>query len=158
MGATHKFSLHWQAQPLYLNFGMRYKYIDHTSDLGVEIYGKDLPELFENGLFTIFDNILDLDKVEIREIRKIELSSSTMEELLIDWFRELIFLFSTKYFIAKELKAVKIEDNKLSAEIAGEIFDVKRHKIKIEIKTPTYHMFKIEKSDKGYTATVIFDV
>ncbi len=137
---------------------MRYKYIDHTSDLGVEIYGKDLPELFSNGLFTIFDNILDLDKVEIKETRKIELSSSTLDELLIDWFRELLFIFATEYFIAKELKQIKIENNKLSAEIAGEIFDVKRHQIKIEIKTPTYHMFKIQKSDKGYTATVIFDV
>jgi SHS2 domain-containing protein len=137
---------------------MRYKYIDHTSDLGVEIFGKDLPELFSNGLFTIFDNILDLDKVEIKETRKIELSSATLDELLIDWFRELLFLFATEYFVAKELKQIKIENNKLSAEIAGEIFDVKRHKIKIEIKTPTYHMFKIQKSDKGYIATVIFDV
>jgi len=137
---------------------MRYRYIDHTSDLGVEIFGKDLPELFCNGLFTIFDNILDLDKVEIKETRKIELSSSTLDELLIDWFRELLFLFGTEYFVAKELKQIKIENNKLSAEIAGEIFDVKRHKIKIEIKTPTYHMFKINKTDKGYTATVIFDV
>jgi SHS2 domain-containing protein len=137
---------------------MRYRYIDHTSDLGVEIFGKDLPELFSNGLFTIFDNILDLDKVEIKETRKIELSSSTLDELLIDWFRELLFLFGTEYFVAKELKQIKIEDNKLSAEIAGEIFDVKRHKIKIEIKTPTYHMFKINKTNKGYTATVIFDV
>ena len=137
---------------------MRYKYIDHTSDLGVEIYGKDLPELFSNGLFMIFDNILDLSTVEIKETRKIELSSSTLDEMLIDWFRELLFIFATEYFVAKELKAIKIDNNKLSAEIAGEIFNVKRHKIKIEIKTPTYHMFKIEKSDKGYTATVIFDV
>jgi SHS2 domain-containing protein len=137
---------------------MRYKYIDHTSDLGVEIYGKDLPDLFTNGLFTIFDNILDLDAVEIKETRKIQLSSQTLEELLIDWFRELLFIFATEYFVAKEVKTIKIEDNRLSAEIAGEIFDTKRHRIKIEIKTPTYHMFKIEKSGEGYKATVIFDV
>jgi len=137
---------------------MRYKYIDHTSDLGVEIYGKDLPELFENGLFTIFDNILDLNTIEIKETREISLSSATIEELLFDWFRELVFLFSAKYFVAKQVREIRIEGNNLSAIIEGEIFDVNRHKIKIEIKTPTYHMFKIEKSDKGYTATVIFDV
>ena len=137
---------------------MRYKYIDHTSDLGVEIYGKDLPELFENGLFTIFDNILDLNTIEIKETREISLSSATIEELLFDWFRELVFLFSAKYFVAKQVREIRIEGNNLSAIIEGEIFDVNRHKIKIEIKTPTYHMFKIEKSDKGHTATVIFDV
>ncbi len=137
---------------------MRYKYINHTSDLGVEIYGKDLDQLFTNGLFTIFDNILDLNTVEIKEIRKIQLSAQTLEELLIDWFRELLFIFATEYFVAKEVKDIKILNNKLSAEIAGEIFDTKRHRIKIEIKTPTYHMFKIQKTDNGYTATVIFDV
>lgn len=137
---------------------MRYRYIDHTSDLGVEIYGKDLPELFRNGLFTIFDNILDLKTVELKETKEIEISSATMEELLFDWFRELLFLFGTKYFVAKEVNEIKIENNKLSAKISGETFDTNRHKIKIEIKTPTYHMFKIAKTDKGYTATVIFDV
>lgn len=137
---------------------MQYKYIDHTSDLGVEIYGKDLPELFTNGLFTIFDNILDLNKVEIKETRKIQLSAQTLQELLIDWLRELLFIFATEYFVAKEVKEIKIENNHLSAEISGEIFDTKKHQIKIEIKTPTYHMFKIEKLSAGYKATVIFDV
>jgi SHS2 domain-containing protein len=137
---------------------VRYKYIDHTSDLGVEIYGKDLPELFANGLFTVFDNILDLNTVEIKEARTIQLSAQTLEELLIDWFRELLFIFATEYFVAKEVKYIKIQNNKLSAEIAGEIFDTKRHRIKIEIKIPTYYMFKIQKTDNGYTATVIFDV
>lgn len=137
---------------------MRYKYLDHTSDLGVEIYGRDLPELFSNGLFTIFDNILNLDCVEAKETREIEITSQTLDELLIDWFRELLFLFATEYFAAKEVKNIKIENNHLSAEISGEIFDKKRHRIKIEIKTPTYHMFNIKKTDSGFVATVIFDV
>ncbi len=137
---------------------MRYRYIDHTSDLGVEIYGKDMEGLFRNGLFTIFDNILDLNTVELRETKEISISSATTEELLFDWFRELLFLFGTKYFVAKQVKEIKIDNNKLHAIIAGETFNPKRHRIKIEIKTPTYHMFKIEKIDTGYKATVIFDV
>ena len=137
---------------------MRYKYIDHTSDLGVEIYGKDLPGLFANGLFAIFDNILDLSTVEIKITKKIELSTQSTEDFLMDWLRELVFIFATEYFIAKQVNYIRIEDNKLSAEISGEIFDTNRHKIKIEIKTPTYHMFKINKTEAGYTATVIFDV
>lgn len=137
---------------------MRYRYINHTSDLGMEIYGKDLEELFANGLYAIFDNILDLNTVKIIESRKIELSAQNTEDLLMDWFRELVFIFATEYFIAKEIKLIKIQDNKLSAEILGEIFDKAKHKIKIEIKTPTYHMFNIKKTEAGYVATVIFDV
>ncbi|MCX7785586.1 MAG: archease, partial [candidate division WOR-3 bacterium] len=131
---------------------------NHTSDLGVEIYGKDLAELFANGLFAIFDNILDLKSVEIKENRAINISSSSLEELFFDWFRELLFIFATEYFVAKEVKDIKIENNQLFAIIAGEKFDKNRHQVKIEIKTPTYHMFNIQKTDEGYKATVIFDV
>lgn len=137
---------------------MRYRYLDHTSDLGFEIYGKDLTELFTNGLFAVFDNIIDLNTVEVKEIRKIELSAQSVEELLMDWFRELIFIFATQYFICKQVNSIIFQDHKLTAEIAGEVFDINRHKIKIEIKTPTYHMFSIKKTDSGYRATIVFDV
>ncbi|MBS4015267.1 MAG: archease [Candidatus Latescibacteria bacterium] len=137
---------------------MRYRYIDHTSDLGVEIYGQNLEALFANSLFAIFDNILDLNTVAIKETRKIELSGSTTEDLLMDWLRELVFIFATQFFIAKQVDQIVIKDNKLSAQISGERFDAARHKIKIEIKTPTYYMFKIDQTDKGYQATVVFDV
>jgi SHS2 domain-containing protein len=137
---------------------MQYQYIDHTSDLGLEIFGKDFEELFSNGLFAIFDNILDLKTVELKEAKKIELSAQSTEDLLMDWFRELVFIFATEYFVAKQVKSISIKDNKLIAEIQGEKFDTNRHKIKIEIKTPTYHMFSIKKTDQGYKAMVIFDV
>ncbi len=137
---------------------MRYRYLDHTSDLGFEIYGKDLTELFTNGLFAIFDNIIDLNTVEIKKSKKIELSAQSTEELLMDWFRELIFIFATQYFICKQVNFIHFQDNKLTAEVAGETFDAARHKIKIEIKTPTYHMFNIKKTEQGYQATVVFDV
>ncbi|MEO0083935.1 MAG: archease [candidate division WOR-3 bacterium] len=137
---------------------MRYQYIDHTSDLGVEIYGKDLKELFANAMFAIFDNITDLSKVEIKQTTVIKLASQSIEDLFMDWLRELVFLFATNGFIGKDIEALNITDNSLIAKVAGEKFDRQRHIIKIEIKTPTYHMFRIEKLGDGYKATVIFDV
>lgn len=137
---------------------MRYQYIDHTSDLGVEIYGKDLKELFANAMFAIFDNITDLSKVEIKQTTVIKLASQSIEDLFMDWLRELVFLFATNGFIGKDIEELNITDNSLIAKVAGEKFDRQRHIIKIEIKTPTYHMFRIEKLGDGYKATVIFDV
>jgi SHS2 domain-containing protein len=163
---------------------VKYRYLDQTSDLGMEIFGRDLPELFRNACFAIFDNILELSTVNPTESRRIELHSQTLEELFLDWLRELLFRFSTEYFVAKETTRIKlaatsgdspksdrsdISDGSdiraghvpswsLIAEVEGEKFDPERHQVKIEIKTPTYHMFSIAKDDKGYKATVIFDV
>ncbi len=137
---------------------MEYRYIDHTSDLGVEIFGKDLPELFVNGCFALFDNILDLATVEEKTTRTIILKSQNLQDLFMDWLRELIFIFSTEYFVVKRVSKVDLQDNGLTAELCGENFDKTRHRVKIEIKTPTYHMYQIEPAEKGYKATVIFDV
>lgn len=137
---------------------MKYRFLDHTSDLGVEIFGKDLEELFTNACFTMFDNILDLNSISEKETRTIALKGTNLQDLFMDWLRELLFIFSTEYFVVKAVSNINLANNILTAELSGEKFDTSRHRIKIEIKTPTYHMFKVEKKKKGYQATVIFDV
>ena len=137
---------------------MRYRYIDHTADMGLEIYGRDLEELFRNASFALFDNITELRKIEEKDKRRIRLSSESLKELLLDWFRELLFLFGIEFFITKRVRFLNLKERELEAEIWGERFDKKRHKIKMEIKNPTYHTFSLERYEKGYKARVVFDV
>ena len=138
---------------------MRYKLIPHTSDLGVEIYGKTIEELFFNALYCVTDNLTDIEKVEIKMEKTIEVFGEDLEDLFMNFLRELIFIFSTEHFLAKSIKDLKIENDytSLKGVLLGEKFDEKRHPIKIEIKTPTYHLFSIKK-EETYKATVIFDV
>lgn len=137
---------------------MRYRYLNHTSDLGIEIFGKDLEELFANGLYALFDNITDIKLIEEREEKEIKITAESLEDLFMDWLRELLFLFAIEYFVGKRVKDISLSQNSLVAKIMGERFDPKRHPLKIEIKTPTYHLFQIKKEDSQYRATVIFDV
>jgi len=137
---------------------VKYRYLDHTSDLGMEIYGKDLPELFTNACFALFDNILDLSSVQEKAAKTLTVRSQNLADLFMDWLRELIFLFSTEYFVVKRVEIVELKDNIVTAHLFGEKFDRSRHRVKIEIKTPTYHMYQIERLATGYKATVIFDV
>jgi SHS2 domain-containing protein len=124
----------------------------------MEILGQDLPDLFRNACFALFDNIVNLESVVPRGIRTLELSSETIEELFLDWLRELLFVFSTEYFVAKEVSSLELDGTRLRARLRGEKFDSSRHRVKIEIKTPTYHMFRITHDADGYRATIIFDV
>ena len=168
---------------------MKYRYLDHTSDLGMEIFGRGLPDLFVNACYAMFDNILDLSTVSAAESRRVELRSATRDELFLDWLRELLFRFATDYFVVKEVTKIELargqgsgggeqggpDDCRLQntecrmqngergswslvAEVKGEKFDPARHRVKIEIKTPTYHMFSITEDASGCKATVIFDV
>ncbi len=139
---------------------MRYKLIPHTSDLGVEIYGKTIEELFLNGLYCVTDNITDIEKVEEFLEKEIDIEGEDLEDLFMNFLRELIFIFSTQYFLAKNIKNLNIEKDyrRLKGILIGEIFNKEKHPIKIELKTPTYHLFSIKKEEDIYKATVIFDV
>ncbi|UCG44398.1 MAG: archease, partial [candidate division WOR-3 bacterium] len=51
----------------------RYRQLEHTSDIRVAILGKDLPELFANAAFCLFDILLDIAKVRETKTRSLSL-------------------------------------------------------------------------------------
>ena len=135
-----------------------YRLLEHTSDIKVEIYGTDLAGLFTNAATCLFDLILDREKVGEAKAVPVSLQSTTLPELFLDWLRELLFLFSTRYLAVRRVETASIEPTRLSATVFGEEFDQERHGLKVEVKTPTYHQYRIDKTDEGFRATVVFDV
>ncbi len=133
-----------------------YRYIDHTADLGIEVNGKTLEELFINIGKAVFETQIS-GKVEAKEKKKIELSSESIEDLFMDWCRELLYHFSVHGFIPQKYE-VSIRDTSLTAHVTGDIFDQNKHTVRMEIKNPTYHNFSLKKTKEQYRATIIFDV
>jgi SHS2 domain-containing protein len=137
---------------------LRYRLLEHTSDIKVEIYGADLAELFTNAATCLFDLILDRKKVRETESVPVSLKSADLPELFLDWLRELLFLFSTRSLAIRRVEISSIEPTKVHATVFGEQFDQERHGLKVEVKTPTYHEYRIDKTDDGYRAAMILDV
>jgi len=133
-----------------------YKYINHTADLGIEVYGKTLNELFINIGKAIFETQVS-GKIEAKKEITIEIKQESHEDLFIDWCRELLYEFSVHGFIPKKYE-ISIHNNSLTGHLCGDIFDAKRHKMRLEIKNPTYHDFQLKKIKKYYQAKIIFDV
>ena len=136
----------------------RYRLLDHTSDIGVEIYGADLADLFANAATCLFDLILDRESVGEARTVPVSLQAATLPELFLDWLRELLFLFSSRSLAIRRVEIGSIEPMKVNATVFGEEFDAERHGLKVEVKTPTYHQYSIDKTDEGFRATVVFDV
>ena len=133
-----------------------YRYLNHTADLGIEVLGENLNALFVNIGKAIFETQIE-GKVIARKERSISLESETLEDLFIDWCRELLYDFSVSSFIPCEYN-ISIEGLSLHAQLRGDEFDTSRHQIKLEIKNPTYHKLSIKKQHGDYRARIIFDV
>lgn len=136
----------------------RYRLLDHTSDIGVEIYGADLADLFANAATCLFDLILDRESVGETRTIPVSLEATTLPELFLDWLRELLFLFSARSLAVRRVEIAAVEPTRIEATVFGEEFSQERHGLKVEVKTPTYHQYSIDKTDEGFRATVVFDV
>jgi SHS2 domain-containing protein len=69
---------------------------------------------------------------------------------------ELLSLSATKSLIFSDFAIKKIDSNNLKAVVSGG--DIKNYKVNTEIKAATYHELKLEQSNSGWKAEVIFDV
>lgn len=136
----------------------RYELLDHTADIGIIVCGVELPETFGNAAYAMFDILTDIDEVKETGRFDIQVSANDVEELLVTWLDELLYRYETERVIFKRFVIEDMDKTSLRAVAFGEKMDPLRHEIKLEIKSVTYHQLKVEKTDDGWRAQVIFDV
>ncbi len=136
----------------------RYELLDHTADIGIIVHGVELPETFGNAAYAMFDILTNIDEVKETGRFDIQVSASDVEELLVTWLDELLYRYETERVIFKRFVIEDMDETSLRATAFGEKIDPLRHEIKLEIKSVTYHQLKVEKTDDGWKAQVIFDV
>jgi SHS2 domain-containing protein len=134
----------------------RYTFLEHTADVLFRAYGNDLSELFENSAEALESVMIDLKSVEQKDVKRVNLSSDTYENLLFDWLTEILVLFEVDSFAIRKFY-VKIIDKSLNAECSGERIDKREHKLKLEVKAVTYHNLEIIR-DVRYYVDVTLDV
>lgn len=135
-----------------------FEMFEHTADVGLRVTAGDLNGLFaEAGRGFFWLTIENLEEVRAVQEITVELESSDLEALLIDWLSELLFRFETEYVVLKEFD-VQVEGTRLRATARGEPLDTERHEVHLNIKAVTYHGLRVERTADGWVAEVIFDI
>lgn len=135
-----------------------YEFIDHTADIGLKANGKNLSDAFAHAAEGMFDIITDSSKIDGKGEYHIELSSDDLEQLLVDWLNELLFLQGAENLVFGNFSVTVDEKNVcLSATVSGEIFDSKKHQIGMEIKAVTYHLLEVHQGNPCFVK-VLFDI
>ncbi len=138
----------------------KYEVFEHTADVGIRAHGKDLSEAFENAALGMFDIITDIGKVEAVGGYKIVLEGSDLEQMLVDWLSELLFIHTVKGIMFSKFSVRRDEEEgkwRLEGEAEGENYDEGKHPYHTEIKAVTHHMLEINKNEL-YKIQVLFDI
>ncbi len=136
----------------------RYRILRRQSDLAIKVFGKSQQELFANSAFALFDLMTDVEKIHIEERLPLEAEGVDRDDLMVNWMRELLYLFQGSGYLLKEFHVQEVKDDLVRAEVRGEKFDPDRHEIQREIRSIVYHQSRMEKTGEQWTAQVIFEI
>jgi protein archease len=143
---------------------MPYTYLEDvgTADIAFEATGRDLPELFTAAADATMNVMIDnIDAIEPRETRQIELSSDKIDMLLFDFLQELIYFKDARRLLLRARETQidqKDEAYFLKAKVAGEQLDDTRHLQRADVKAVTLHGLSVEKQDSGWKAKILLDI
>ena len=135
-----------------------YRLIDHTADFGMQVFGSDSQELFTNAALALFDVITEMDVLKGRNSCNITASGEDWPDLMINWLREVLYLWNGKEMLVKSVQILSLSENNISAKIYFDAYMPDRHIIKTEIKAVTYHQIQVKSSPSGWKAQIIFDI
>ncbi len=142
----------------------KYKLIDHTADIGCEIFGKTKKELFANSVAAVFELMLgrrtfsETNENTALETKSLTVEGADLEDLFINFLREVLYLFNGEEWVVVDCKPLQVTNKHIVVQLTGEPYISTKHQVKMEIKAVTYHGLSVKKTKTGWVAKVIFDV
>jgi SHS2 domain-containing protein len=135
-----------------------YRVTTRQSELAVKVLGNSQANLFMNSAFALFDLMIDMDKVEVKERLPLDLEGVDRDDLLVNWLRELLYLYQGGGYLLREFHIREVKDTMMRAEVCGEKIDPDRHEIRKEISAVAFHKSRMQQTGDQWTAQVIFEI
>jgi SHS2 domain-containing protein len=143
---------------------MSYDFLEDIAiaDIAFRAWGENLEEVFKAaGDATINAMIDNLEAIELKETRTFTLENDALDMLLFNFLQEFVYYKDSEVLLLRA-QQVQIEEKNseyhLTAVTQGEKLDRDRHEERVDVKAVTLHRFQLEKTDNGWTATVILDI
>ncbi|NWG10233.1 archease [Candidatus Bathyarchaeota archaeon] len=140
----------------------RFEFLEHTADVYIAAYGRDLAEAFENAALAMFDVMTEVATIApvVKDI--VEVAAEDEYALLYSWLEALLVKFDIEDMLYSKFKILDLqktgEEFMLKAEIWGEKFNPQKHTPKVGVKAVTYHMMEIVKETDNVTLKFILDI
>ena len=132
----------------------RFEEIEHTADIAIRVWGRDLAELFANGAYGMACQLADPDAVERTVEHPIELEAYDAETLLVSWLGELLYLGEREECVFTDFDMLEVTPTRLRAVARGGAAQEHRS----HIKAVTFNELEIVRTDADYETTIVFDV
>jgi len=135
-----------------------FRILEHPADMGIEASGADLREAFRQAALGLISIVVDPSSVHLSVQKEISVEGSDVENLLVRWLSEILYLYDGEDYIAGSIEIVKLSPTTLNAKLNGEFVDEQKHRLKMDVKAVTYHQLSVAQGPAGSTVRVFLDI
>ncbi len=132
----------------------RFEEIEHTADIAIRVYGRDLPELFANAAYGMACQIAEPTTIPLTVEHQVHLEAPDVETLLVSWLGELLYLGERDECVFTCFEMHTVTPTQLQAHAQGG----PATEYLVHIKAVTFSELKIVPTATGYETTIVFDV
>ncbi|MBW1998829.1 MAG: archease [Deltaproteobacteria bacterium] len=136
----------------------KYTVLDHTADLGIEVHGSDLQDLFRNAALALMDLMIKDESKDRAMPKEISVSGQDLPDLMVRWLGEILYLFEGEGLVVKDITIAHMDSFNVNALLYVTPFDPNSHEILCEIKAVTYHQIQVRDLGDRCEARIIFDL
>ena len=143
---------------------MPYEFLEDIAiaDIAFSAWGKDLKETFVAAADATMNVMVEeLESIEPKERRELKLENDQLDMLLFDLLQELIYYKDAEELLLR-VRQIEIEEKDhrhlLKGVASGEKIDRNRHRFRVDVKAVTLHLFRLEKTEKGWETLIILDI
>lgn len=137
---------------------MSYRLLEHTADMGLEVEGASLEELFQEAARGLRELMFGPAAGSAHGAQGLQVGGREMGELLVNWLNEILYLFEVQGIYPVRFQVEAVEDGKVCGQVWGEPFDAGRHPVERVVKAVTYHQLKVERTAGRWRARVYVDL
>jgi len=132
----------------------------HTADAKFQAFGQTLEEAFSHAALAIASLMWDQDKIEGKLTIPIEVRGKDLQQLLVNFLEEILYLFETKGFLLGSVEDLTIHKNEgkfsLRALFIGDEYS-SLYEIFGDVKAITYNEMAI-KENAPFMVQVVADI
>jgi len=128
----------------------KFKFLSHTADIRIKIFGKNQEELFFNAIEALNSYLGSFIETKDLDEKKFQITSNSIEVLLVDFLNEALFYIQTENKLIFKTEFKKLTNYKVQGK-----FFLKKAIINKDVKAITYNDLAFKKEKDNYLSIVI---
>lgn len=133
---------------------MVFRWVDHTSEVELELAGETREEVFREATAALADLLgVERGDGQAAERRVLDVGAADPPALLAVFLEELVYLAEVHGFVALEAEELDVGDGRVLAHLSG-----RRAESPPLVKAVTYHRLRLEEEASGWAGRVVLDV